>query len=88
LDELYFVNLEREILCEMGSSVIADYMRFINKNGIDIKDNKNIIVIMFQNLVELKNNLFSKDYNTLDALKILEGEFKFAKVCIDNLKTK
>lgn len=86
MDDLYFVNLEREILSEMGSSIIADYMRFINKNEFDINDSKNIFVIMFQNLVDIKNNLFSKDYSTLEDLKLLEGEFRFAKTCIDNLK--
>ena len=86
MENRYFINLEREVLSEMGAAVIADYMNFIKENKIDIDDNKNALIVIFNNLVIAKNNLFSEEYGNYDALKMLTGEFKFAKKCLEKLK--
>lgn len=86
MSDVYFVNAEREVLSEMGAAVIADYMKFISENSIDINDTKNILIIIFKELVILKNNMFSNEFNNLDSLKMLEGKFKFAKKCLEDLR--
>ena len=67
-----------------GAAVIADYMKFINEKGMNWEDNKNPIMIIYWNVVMLKNNLFS--YESFDELKMVEGEFRFAKKCLEKLK--
>lgn len=84
MESKYFICLEIEILNEIGASVISSYSRFIDEKGINMEDNKNPIMVIYRNLVILKNNLFS--YESFDELKMVEGEFRFAKKCLENLK--
>ena len=70
-DDFY---LEQEVLSEFTAEIIADFIRYLNRNKIDKNDKTNAIIIIFDELCKLKNSIYSDKMQTMEDLKILEEE--------------
>lgn len=68
-DDFY---LEQEVLSEFTAEIIADFIRYINRNKIDKNNKTNAIIIIFDELCKLKNSIYSDKMQTMEDLKILE----------------
>lgn len=81
---LYEINLQREILREKGAEILADFNRYMEKNSIDSKDNKNPIVLLYLNTIEIYNNIFSSKYDNMIKIEIANGQLDLAWNIIKN----
>lgn len=72
---LYEINLQREILREKSSEILADYRRFFKKNG---KDNK-IIEKLYNTVEYIHTHIFDPEYNSLEKLKEANGKLDLTK---------
>ena len=70
-DDFY---LEQEVLSEFTAEIIADFIRYINRNKIDKNNKTNAIILIFDELCKLKNSIYSEKMQTMEDLKILEEE--------------
>ena len=84
-DDFY---LEQEVLSEFTAEIIADFIRYINRNKIDKNDKTNAMIIIFDELGKLKNSIYSEKIKTMEDLKILEEKFLFAKSILKELEVK
>ena len=66
--------LEQEVLSEFTAEIIADFIRYINRNKIDKNNKTNAIILIFDELCKLKNSIYSDKMQTMEDLKILEEE--------------
>lgn len=82
---LYEINLQREILREKSAEILADFNRYMDKNNIDSKDNKNPIVLLYLNTIEIYNNIFSSKYDNMIKIEIANGQLDLAWNIIKNL---
>ena len=80
--------LEQEVLSEFTAEIIADFIRYINRNKIDKNDKTNAIIIIFDELCKLKNSIYSEKMQTMEDLKILEEKFLFAESILKELQLK
>lgn len=75
--EIDVIN-EREIVNEYANSIINEFWRRLDKNSISIDEQNNHLTKYYQELVLLRNQLFSSSYDNQESiLKILE-QFKAA----------
>ena len=81
-DDFY---LEQEVLSEFTAEIIADFMRYLNRNKIDKNDKTNAMIIIFDELGKLKNSIYSEKIKTMEDLKILEEKFLFAKRILEQM---
>jgi hypothetical protein len=72
-----------EILNEVGSSIIAKFVRQLRKMNIEIEDRSNPIVILYWQTVELKNNLINKD--TMLELNDAQAQLNFVNQYVKKL---
>jgi len=77
--------LEQEVLSEFTAEIIADFMRYLNRNKIDKNDKTNAMIIIFDELGKLKNSIYSEKIKTMEDLKILEEKFLFAKRILEQM---
>ena len=75
----YNFYLEKEVLSEFTAEILADFTRYFIRNDIDTDDKMNAMTLIFDELCELKNSIYSNKMQTIDDLKILEEKFLFAK---------
>ena len=64
-----------EILNEVGAGIIADFLRQLRKINIEIEDKSNPIVILYWEVVKLKNNLICME--SIDELKDAQAQLNF-----------
>ncbi len=74
MPSLYEINLQREILREKSAEILADYIRFFNKNG---EDNK-IIEKWYNTVGYIHTHIFDPEYNSLEKLKEANGTLDLA----------
>lgn len=77
--------LEQEVLSEFTAEIIADFIRYLNRNKIDKNDKTNAMIIIFDELCKLKNSIYSDKMQTMEDLKILEEKFLFAKRILEQI---
>lgn len=80
MPSLYEINLQREILREKSAEILADYIRFFNKNG---KDNK-IIEKLYNTVEYIHTHIFDPEYNSLEKLKEANGKLDLAREILKN----
>jgi hypothetical protein len=80
----YETMLEKEILRELASSLLAKYQKYMNANNIDINDKFNKIASTADNIYDLKE-LILMDCKTLDDLKPIKEKLLENKSFIERL---
>lgn len=82
----YEFCLQKEVMSEQAADIIGDIMRYIRRNDIDIKDDSNPIIILFQQVYKAKEDILpARDEKELDKIS---GKIEMAKEfmqCIDPL---
>lgn len=82
----YELCLQKEVMSEQAADIIGDIMRYIRRNEIDIKDDSNPIIILFQQVYKAKEDILpARDEKELDKIS---GKIEMAKEfmqCIDPL---
>lgn len=82
----YELCLQKEVMSEQAADIIGDIMRYIRRNAIDIKDDSNPIIILFQQVYKAKEDILpARDEKELDKIS---GKIEMAKAfmqCIDPL---
>lgn len=80
----YELCLQKEVMSEQAADVIGDIMRYIRRCDINIRDNSNPIIILFQQVYKAKEDILSaKDEKELERIS---GKIEMAKdfmQCID-----
>ena len=64
-----------EVLNEVCAGVIADFDRELEKRNIDITDKTNPVVVLYWQLVILKNSILSK--NSMEELQDVRSQLIF-----------
>ena len=75
----YNFYLEKEVLSEFTAEILAEFTRYFIKNDIDTDNKMDDMTLIFDELCELKNSIYSNKMQIMDDLKILEEKFLFAK---------
>lgn len=52
----YKVEIKRDVFIEFGEQVCANYARYLQKNGLTLKDAENPVVNKYRELITLVNN--------------------------------
>lgn len=73
----YELCLQKEEMSEQAADIIGDIMRYIRRDDIDIKDDSNPIIILFQQVYKAKEDILpARDEKELDKIS---GKIEMAK---------
>lgn len=72
----YKVIEKKEILSEIASGTMGKFAKVFKKLNIDMEDNKNSIVILFNIAIKLKNSILGNETNTIEKLNDVQSKFQ------------
>ena len=80
----YEVIQKIEVLNEVGAGVLADFSRQLETMNISIEERENPIIILYWQIVRLKNNFIKM--NTIEELKDAQAQLNFVSQYIKKLR--
>lgn len=72
---LYEINLQREILREKSSEILADYRRYFKENG----KNDKVIEKLYNSVEYIHTHIFDPEYDSVEKLKETNGKLDLSK---------
>lgn len=80
--ELY---ISEEVLSEYGAGVLAQFEQFLLTHNIDIEQKSHPVIVLYESLIDEKNNIYQKEFHNLEAVREIRGKFKFAESFIERM---
>lgn len=84
--ERYEISVEKELLLELGAEAIATCFRYFREKNIDYKNEKEPLVILYNKISEIKHNLLTEKFDTMEKLNQARGMFKLVIEYIESLE--
>lgn len=76
-------TFKREEVKGLIREVTELFEEFLKKSNIDINDTENIMVILYNETLKIKERIYDKSYKTVRDITKAEGKLELIKKCIE-----
>ncbi|VWL84939.1 hypothetical protein [Oceanivirga miroungae] len=81
----YKITLEKEVLREKSSGILADFYRFFLENEIS-ETNKKILLILDDEVTKIYRNIFGSEYDSFEKLHEANGKLDLASSVLKRIE--
>lgn len=84
MNELYEINLQREIIREKSAEILADFHRYMEEKNIEQFELNTTIGILHKTVGDIYRNIFKSEFDTREKIDEANGKLDLAKEILIN----